>query len=71
MGEVQLEEFPEWWMGIKIKSSKKKKKKRVGVWGVERMGGRQKGKREKRKEKSVEGKKIQAAPCLTMSKQAA
>lgn len=30
MGEVQLEEFPEWWMGIKIKSSKKKKKKRGG-----------------------------------------
>lgn len=31
MGEVQLEEFPEWWMGIKIKSSKKKKKKKKGV----------------------------------------
>lgn len=73
MGEVQLEEFPEWWMGIKIESSKKKKKKkgRVGrrVWG--RRGGREKKRRERKKEKSVEGKKHQTAPCLSMSKQAA
>lgn len=61
MGEVQLEEFPEWWMGIKIKSSKKKKKKKRGWGGVRcgggREGGRRKGKRERKKEKSVEGKK--------------
>lgn len=62
-GEVQLEEFPEWWMGIKIKSSNKKKKKikREGVGEVwRRMGGREgrrKGERKKeKKEKSVEGK---------------
>lgn len=58
-GEVQLEEFPEWWMGIKIKSGNKKKKKKgrgwVGrVW--RREGGRKKGERKRKKEKSVEGK---------------
>lgn len=75
MGEVQLEEFPEWWMGIKIKSSKKKKKKKKGVgWGEvwRRTGGREKKRKERKEKRKISrGQKNQAAPCLSMSKQAA
>jgi len=68
MGEVQLEEFPEWWMGIKIKSSNKKK--RVRVWDVE--DGRETKREERKKKRKISRRqKIQAAPCLSVSKQAA
>lgn len=76
-GEVQLEEFPEWWMGIKIKSSNKKKKKRERVGRVWRRTGGTEGKREEKRREKKEKRKIsrrqnnQAAPCFSMSKQAA